>query len=101
MTTKGKEAIALLEKELGPLTFAMFLRASRSSMGITQVELAKTLSVAKGTLCDLEKGRQMASPTLAKRIALKAGFSVKTAIQACLQDQLNKAKIKLNVRLVA
>jgi hypothetical protein len=31
----------------------------------------------------------------------KAGFSVNTAIHGCLQGQLKKAKIKMNVKLVA
>lgn len=96
-----KRLSPFLEKELGPLTFALFLRAARTSMGLTQIELAKKLGIAKGTLCDLEKGRQLVSPSLAKKIAKKASLSEKLAIKACLQDQLNKANIKLKVEVVA
>ena len=92
-----KKLSSTLEKELGPLTFGMFLRVARTSMDLNQSELAKKLGIAKGTLCDIEKGRQLVSPILAKRIAKKAGLSEQIAIQACLQDQLRKAKINLKV----
>ena len=41
------------------------------------------------------------SPTLALKIAKIAGMSTTVAVKACLQDQLNKAKIKLTVDLSA
>jgi DNA-binding XRE family transcriptional regulator len=91
----------LLEKEVGPLTFGMFLRVARASMDLTQAELAKSLGIAKGTLCDIEKGRQLVSPVLARKIAKKAKLSEALAIKACLQDQLNKAKINFKVEVVA
>ena len=40
------------------------------------------------------------SPEFAKRVAKKAGLSEEMAVQACLQDQLKKAKIKYQVSLV-
>ena len=99
MTTK--KLIPLLEKETGPLTFGMFLRTARASMKLSQGVLAKKLGIARGTLCDIEKGRQLVSPVLAKKIAKIAGFSEKIAIKACLQDQLRKAKINLIVEIGA
>lgn len=99
MTTK--KLSALLEKELGPVSFGMFLRAARTSLDLTQAEMAKQLGIAKGTLCDIEKGRQLVSVVLARKIAKKAGLSEKLAIKACLQDQLNKAKVNLKVDFVA
>jgi len=100
MTTNGNAAKEL-EKHVGPLTFGMFLRVARKSMDLTQVELAKMLGMTKGTLCDIEKSRQLVSPELAVKIAKKAGLSKKLAVQACLQDQLKKAKIKMTVELSA
>ena len=100
MTTR-KRAIAELEKQVGKMTFGMFLRAARTAMGQTQVEMAKSLGISKGTLCDIEKGRQLVSPELAAKIAKKAGLSQKIAVQTCLQDQLRKANIKLKVDLSA
>jgi len=97
MTTKRLDG--LLKKEVGDLTFGMFLRVARTSMGLNQVEMSKKLGIKRGTLCDIEKGRQLVSPTLAKKIAQKSGLSTTVAVEACLQDQLAKAKIDLRVEL--
>lgn len=106
MTTKDKyedltDARVYLEKKLGPFTFAMFTRAMRTNKDMTQKEFAKFLGMAPGTLCDIEKGRQLVSPALAKKIAKKLKMPEKLAVQASLQDQLRKAKIKYTVELVA
>jgi DNA-binding XRE family transcriptional regulator len=96
----NKRLKPLLEKEFGPLTFGVFLRAARGSLDLTQTEMAENLGIAKGTLCDIEKGRQLVSPALAVKIARMAGLSEAMAVQACLQDQLKKARISLDVDLV-
>lgn len=98
MSTKRLKPV--LEKEFGPLTFGVFLRAARTSLDLTQTEMAEKLGIAKGTLCDIEKGRQLVSPTLAVKIARMAKLSEAMAVQACIQDQLQKAKISLDVDLV-
>lgn len=94
-----KKLGALLEKEMGPLTFGMFVRAMRTTLGLSQTAMARKLGLSRGTLCDIEKGRQFVSITLAKKIAKKAGFSETVAIKTCIQDQLNKAKVKLQFEL--
>lgn len=98
MTTKNRAVTALL-KSTGPLSFGMFLRVARTSLGLTQSEMAVILEISKSNLCDIEKGRQLVSPDFAKKVAKKAGLSEEIAVQACLQDQLKKAKIKYNVSL--
>ncbi len=100
MTTRNRLR-PILEKDLGKLTFGMFLRAARDAMGMSQAEMARRLKISRGTLCDIEKGRQLVSPTLASNIAAAAGLSEAVAIKACLQDQLNKAGIRLKVAVVA
>ena len=70
-------------------------------MDLTQAAMARKLGISRGTFCDIEKGRQLVSPTLALKIAKIAGMSTTVAVKACLQDQLNKAKIKLTVDLSA
>jgi DNA-binding XRE family transcriptional regulator len=60
---------------------------------MTQKEFAKFLNISAGTLCDIEKERQLVSPSLAKKYATKCGMSDKVAIRASLQDQLRKVKI--------
>src|SRR5947209_8144935 len=97
MSTKRLDG--LLKKEVGNLTFGMFLRVARTSMGLNQSAMAKKLGLKRGTLCDIEKGRQLVSPTLARKIAQKSGLSTTVAVKACLQDQLAKAHIHLKVEL--
>ena len=99
MTTK--KASSLLKKDVGNLTFGMFLKSSRTSLDLTQVEMAKILKVTASVICDIEKGRQLVSPSLALKIAKKAKLSEKLAVKLCLQDQLNKVKIKMKVNIAA
>jgi DNA-binding XRE family transcriptional regulator len=99
MSTKRLHTI--LEKDLGPFTFGMFMRVARNTLELTQAEMAKKLGIARGTLCDIEKGRQLVSATLAVKVAKKAGLSPEVAVRACLQDQVNKAGIERRVELIA
>jgi DNA-binding XRE family transcriptional regulator len=88
---------AKFDKEIGPLTFALFMRVARNSMGLTQEELGKKIGLSRGNVCDIEKGRQLISTELAVKVARKAGLPEKLAIQACLQDQVNKAGYEAKV----
>ena len=90
MTTDRKFK-SKLEQEVGPLSFALFIRVARTSLGLTQAELGKKLGLGRANICDLEKGRHLASTELALKVAKKAGLSEKMALQACLQDQVRKA----------
>ena len=82
---------ARFDKEMGPLTFAMFMRVARNSLDLTQEEFAKRLGISRGNVCDIEKGRQLVSTQLAVKVARRAGLSERQALQACLQDQVRKA----------
>lgn len=99
--TTNKRLTSILEKEFGPFTFARFMRATRIGLELSQAAMARKLGVKRGTLCNIEKGRQLVSVSLAVKIARKAGFSEKVAIQACLQDQLRKARVNLKVSLAS
>ena len=79
MTTKNLRKSLLTT--LGPESFGGFLRGARASQDLTQVEMAKKLKISKSTLCDIEKGRQHVSPSLASKIAKKLRFSEKIAVQ--------------------
>jgi hypothetical protein len=48
-------------------------------------------------LCDIEKGRQGVSIILAVKIAKLAKLSQESAVRYALQDQLDRAKIKMKV----
>lgn len=99
MNTKKLKPV--LEEFTGPLSFGMFLRVARNSMGLSQATMAKKLGIARGTLCDLEKGRQLVSVKLALKVAKQAGLSPELAVKACLQDQVNKVRLGRKVELVA
>ena len=94
MSTK-KCAKTLLEKNVGPVTFGMFLRVARDNLEMTQAEMAKELGVTRSAICEIEKGRHLVSPKLAVEIAKKAKLSQKQAVRLCLQDRLNRDKINL------
>ena len=81
---------AKLDEEFGPFSFALFMRAARTSLGFTQEELGKKLGLSRANICDIEKGRQLVSTELAVKVARKAKLSEKLALQACLQDQVRK-----------
>ncbi len=95
MTTRN--LLKKLEKELGPLTFGMFMRNSRTALGLTQQQMADELGMACGTICDIEKGRQLVSVEFAK----KAGLSTLLAVEACFKDQLRRSKLNYEVKLKA
>ncbi|MEK6580263.1 MAG: helix-turn-helix transcriptional regulator [Bdellovibrionota bacterium] len=97
----NNELGSILEETVGPLTFAMFVRVARTTLEISQAEMARKLKIARGTLCDIEKGRQAVSPKFALKIARTAGLSEDLTLTVCLQDQLNRLKIKKRVVLVA
>lgn len=100
MSTKVKASI-FFEKEMGPMTFGAFLTGARNTMSLSQAQLARKLKVSRSMICDVEKGRVLVSPALAVKIARLAGFPEKFAVKHCLQDQLRKAKIKMNVNVEA
>ena len=101
MTTRGKLLKPILEKTVGPFTFAMYMRVMRRDLELTQVEMAKKLGLSAGTLCDIEKGRQTVSLGLAAKLAKKIGKSIDLAVQTAIQDQLRKAKLPYTVELKA
>ena len=80
-----------LDKEAGPLSFALFMRVSRNSLDLTQDEFGKQMGLSRANICDIEKGRQLVSTELAIKVARKAGLSEKLALQACLQDMVRRA----------
>jgi DNA-binding XRE family transcriptional regulator len=94
-----KEANKVFEKVSGPFTFAKFTLGIRTTLMLSQVEMAKKLGISKSALCEIEKGRTLVSAQAAVRYAKKAGFSIKVALEACFQDQLRKANINKRVKI--
>lgn len=94
-----KEAKKVFEKIHGPFSFATFMLGIRTTLGLSQVEMAKKLGISKAALCEVEKGRTLVSPLTASRYAKKTGFSETVALEACFQDQLRKANIKRRIKI--
>jgi DNA-binding XRE family transcriptional regulator len=67
-----KSLTKTLRKELRPISFCGFLRSARTMKNKSQKDMADDLGIAKGTLCDIEKGRQYVRFELAARIARKS-----------------------------
>ena len=86
-------------KEMGPFTFAIFMRATRTSLDMTQEEFGKKLGISRANVCDIEKGRHLVSPELAIKVAKKTDSSIKLALRTCLQDQVRKAGSDLTVMI--
>lgn len=97
---KGKNLVSVLKRELGELSFGGFLRGARASKDLSQVDMAAMLGIARSTLCDIEKGRHLVSPTMAAKIAKLCGLSTEMAVTLAFQDQLDKANLKLRVAVV-
>jgi transcriptional regulator with XRE-family HTH domain len=79
-----------LEKEIGGLTFAKLLEAHRKTEELSQKELAEMLNISPSSLCDLEKGRKIPSPTRAMQIAQALGVSEGLWVEVAIQNQLNE-----------
>ncbi len=88
-----------LEAEVGPLSFALFMRPARNSMDLSQEEFGTKLGLSRANICDIEKGRHLVSTELAVKVAKKAGLPEKLALQACLQDQVRKAGSEAQVKV--
>ena len=98
-TTIAKGARERLEKRFGPLTFALFMRAARTMMDLTQEEMGKKLGISRANVCDIEKGRQLVSVEFAVKVAKKAQISEALAVKACLEDQIRKTGLDLKIQV--
>ena len=101
MNTNKKKATDLFKKEFDVLSFGNCLRAARTSLGVTQEDMASKLGVSKSMICDIEKGRQLVSPKMALKIAKISKLSEQQALSLCFQDQVNKLKLKMKVKVAA
>lgn len=81
----------------GPLTMARVLKAIRETDELSQIDFAKLLGISRQNLCDLEKSRKMVSPSRAAVFAQKLGYPPAYFIQLALQEELDRAGVKLTV----
>lgn len=88
-----------IEKKYGPLTFGNLLKAHRDGESLTQVAMAKKLKISKQALNDIESGRKIPSISRAVFLAKKIGILPELAVELILQDQLNREKLKMVVKV--
>ncbi|MBF0363876.1 MAG: helix-turn-helix transcriptional regulator [Oligoflexia bacterium] len=87
-------ALTFLEKHnKGPLTFGQALTAIRETEEISQSQLARDLSVSRGIICDIEKGRRMVTVPLAIKIAKYLEYPPESFLVLLFKDQLRKEKL--------
>ena len=113
MTTKRKprltekdlegyvDANEFLEELLGPMTLGGMLWSLRMCDEISQSEFARRLGVSRSHLCDVEKGRKLVSPERAAAWAKVLGFPETVFVKLALQEQLDRAGVKMNVQVEA
>jgi DNA-binding XRE family transcriptional regulator len=90
-----------IEKAYGPLTFGNLLKAYREGEELTQVEMAKKIKLSKQALNDIENGRKIPSISRAVVLAKKVGILAELAVELVLQDQLNREKLKMVVKVTS
>lgn len=88
-----------IEKLYGPLTFGNLLKAHREGDELTQVEMAKKIKLSKQALNDIENGRKIPSISRAVALAKKVGILPELAVELVLQDQLDREKLKMKVKV--
>ena len=95
------DARELLESLYGPVTLGGMLWSLRMCDQISQSEFARRLGVSRSHLCDVEKGRKVVSPERASAWAKILGFPPTVFVKLALQEQLDRAGVKMNVEVEA
>lgn len=98
----NSDTIKKLERIAGEkLTFGGLVLSIRLGEELNQVQFAKTLGVSKQYLCDIEHNRKVVSIQVAAKWAKKLGYSPEQFVRLCIQDALNKSRLKLIVTVKA
>jgi len=95
------DAMELLESLYGPVTLGGMIWSLRECDEISQAEFARRLGVSRSHLCDIEKGRKVVSPERAAAWAKVLGFPPTVFVKLALQEQLDRAGVKMNVEVEA
>ena len=95
------DAMEFFESLHGPMTLGGMLWSIRMCDEISQTEFARTLGVSRSHFCDVEKRRKVVSPTRAAAWAKILGYPDTVFVKLALQEQLDKAGVKMSVRVEA
>ena len=88
-----------LIKEFGDLSFADMIYSIRVTDEVLQADLARSIGISKGIMCDIEKGRRLPTVEQAKSMAEFLSYPVEGFLSILLQDQLRKANVPMKVTL--
>ena len=96
---KSQYGVKELEEEYGVLTFAEWIFAFREGEKLSQKKMADLLGISKQSICNLEKGRRIPTPSRAALIAEKLGMIPESFIELALQDNLRKESLYYKVSI--
>ena len=97
MNAKNRYDLKDLETDFGPLTFGDALSSYRLGEELSQKEFSLILGISSQSLCDIEKGRRIPSPSRAAKIARLIKEPESFWIRLALQDTLRKEKLDFTV----
>jgi transcriptional regulator with XRE-family HTH domain len=100
MLQKTSAMLFLEDLTGGPITIAEILKSLRECDEISQKDFAKMLGISKQNLCDIEKSRKAVTPSRAAIFAQKLGYPPTAFIRVALQEELDKAGLKIKIRSV-
>jgi transcriptional regulator with XRE-family HTH domain len=89
-----------MARDFGPVTFGTALWAHRKCEEISQKDFAKMLGITPQSLCDIEKGRTIPSPSRAVKIAKQIGEPEKFWLRLAFQDMLRREHLDYTVSVV-
>jgi transcriptional regulator with XRE-family HTH domain len=95
--SRADAAEALEALRGGPLTFGRHLRAIRLGEEMTQLEMARRLSVSKAHLSDIENDRKVVSIERAARWGKKLGYHPTDFVRLALADAVRRAGLPYRV----
>jgi len=95
------DALEFFESIDGPLRLGSMLWSIRMCDELSQTEFAEMLGVNRSHICDIEKGRKVVSPERAAAWAKVLGYPDTVFVQLALQEELDKAGVKMNVKVEA
>jgi transcriptional regulator with XRE-family HTH domain len=95
-------ALGFVEELVGkPLTIGTLILAIRQGEELSQASFAALLGVTRSHLCDIEKGRKVISAGRAAKFASILGYSTEQFVALALQDEVNRAGLRLIVDVKA
>ena len=95
------DALEFFESIDGPMTLGGMLWSIRMCDELSQTEFARILGVSRSHICDIEKGRKVVSPERAAAWAKVLGYPDTVFVKLALQEQLDRAGVKMSVQVDA